>query len=123
MFPYRSLPVARFERWMDARCAVPAAAAPIAGDDARPPPASEIEKGCLVRAAQRLQQRIPFLCGLWGQRLPARAAEDLGGFWQALRGIARLDQILVFLATSFKTSLLADYRSLRSLWQRELLPV
>jgi hypothetical protein len=120
MFPYRSLPVERFEQWMDVRFAVPP---PLAGEDARPPPASEIEKGCLVRAGQRLQQRIPYLCGLLGQRLPVLAAEDLDGFWRALRKFAKLDVILPFLAFSFKTSLLGSYLSLRSPWQRELLPV
>lgn len=115
MFPYRSLPVARFELWMDARFDLASA-----GGGARPPPASEVEKGCLLRALNRLQSRIPFLCGLLGQRMPVLHGEDIRGFWRALREIGRLGDILRFLAESFKTSLLAGYLSLKPPWEREL---
>jgi len=117
MFPYRSLPVARFELWMDVRFEL---AGPSAGGGARPPPASEVEKGCLLRALHRLQSRIPLLCGLLGQRMPLLEGKDTRGFWRALRGIDRLADILRFLAESFKTSLLAGYLSLKPHWEREL---
>ena len=98
MLPYRSVRVERFEAWMDNPC--------------RGPPANKIEQGCLLRARKRLQQRIPVLCQLLGQQLPASARGDLCTFWQALRKIAALADMLVQLAEDFKTSLLADYRSL-----------
>ena len=120
MFPYRSLPVVRFEVWMDARFEV---SGPSAGGGARPPPASEVEKGCVLRALHRLQSRIPLLCGLLGQRMPLLEGEDLRGFWRALRLIGRLADILRFLAQGFKTSLLAGYLSLKPPWARELSPV
>lgn len=117
MFPYRSLPVRRFELWMDARFDLPA---PLAGGSARPPPASEVEKGCLLRAFHRLQTRIPFLCGLPGQRMPMLHGENIRRFWRALRAIGRLGDILRFLAEAFKTSLLAGYLSLKPPWERDL---
>jgi hypothetical protein len=116
MFPYRSLPVIRFELWMDVRFELPA---PSTGG-ARPPPVSEVENGCLLRALHRLQSRIPLLCGLLGQRMPMLERDDIRGFWRALREIGRLGDILCFLARAFKTSLLADYLSLKPPWEREL---
>jgi hypothetical protein len=98
MMPYRSIGVERFEAWMD--------------NPSRSPPADKIEQGCLLRARKRLQQRIPVLCQLLDQQLPASAGGDLCTFWQALRKIASLADMLVQLAEDFKTSLLADYRSL-----------
>ena len=79
---------------------------------ARSPPANKIEQGCLLRARKRLQQRIPVLCQLLDQQLPTSARGDLSTFWQALRKIASLADMLVQLAEDFKTSLLAHYRSL-----------
>jgi hypothetical protein len=98
MLPYRSLGVERFEAWMDHPC--------------RAPPADKIEQGCLLRARKRLQQRIPVLCQRLDQQLPARLQGDICAFWQALRKIASLADMLVQLAEDFKISLLADYRSL-----------
>lgn len=115
MMPYRSLRVVRLEMWMDGLHGL---SAPAAGGEPRPPPASEVERGCLLRALKRLRQRIPVLCGLLGQQMPVLAHEDIGGFWQALRKIGRLAQILVHLAGKFKVSLLGDYRSLLSNWGR-----
>lgn len=120
MFPYRNLPVVRFEFWMDARFELPGHSA---GGGARPPPASELERGCLLRALHRLQSRIPVLCGLLGQRMPLLEGEDIRGFWRALRVIGRLADILRFLAEAFKTSLLAGYLSLKPPWERERSPV
>ena len=119
MLPYRSLPVERFEAWMDDRHGE---SAPAAGGGARPPPASEVERGCLERAQENLLQRIPFLSGLLGQRLPLLACGDIRGFWRALRSIGRLAEILVHLAGNFKTSLLRDYLSLLPHWQRREAP-
>jgi hypothetical protein len=99
MMPYRSLGVERFEAWMD--------------NPARSPPAGKVEQGCLLRARKRLQQRIPVLCQLLGQQLPSSAQGDICTFWQALRKIASLADMLVQLAQDFKTSLFADYRSLK----------
>jgi len=115
MFPYRSLAVERFEHWMDAQCGLPA---PIAGEGARPPPATEVERGSLQRARQRLVQRIPVLCGLLGQRIPVLGHGDLTSFWQAVRLIGRSIDILLELARSFKVSLLGDYSSFSANWQR-----
>jgi hypothetical protein len=100
---------------MDARNGL---CAPAAGEGARPPPASEVERGCLQRAQKRLVQRIPLLSGLLGQRMPVLAHDDIPGFWQALRAIGSLAESLVHLAGSFKVSLLGDYRSLLPNWQR-----
>lgn len=119
MLPYRSLPVARIEEWFDSSHGVPR---PVAGEGARPPPASEVERGCLERAGKRLLGRIPFLRGCLGQMLPVLDDEDPGGFWRALRMIGRLGDILLHLAAKFKTSLLACYRSLKPRWEREETP-
>jgi len=110
MFPYRSLGAERFEKWMDGRFGV--AEGSSAGSGARPPPASEIEKGYLLRACGSLARRIPLLCGLFGQQLALLGDRDIGCFWRALRKIGRTVEILRHLARAFKTSLLGDYRSL-----------
>lgn len=115
MLPYRSVPVARLEAWLDRRHGVEAAAT--AGEGARPPPACEVERGCLERSEKKLLPRIPTLRGLLGQRLPVLQDGDLGGFWRALRKLGRLMDILVELAARFKTSLLSSYRMAPD-WQR-----
>ena len=119
MMPYRSLRAERLEKWMDCIHDPPP---PAAGEDARSPPASEVERGCLLRAAKRLLQRIPVLGGLLGQQMPVLAHEDIGGFWRALRKIGRLVQILVHVAVNFNLSLLGDYASLLPSWQRDEAP-
>jgi len=119
MFPYRSLRVERIEEYLDALHGV---ARPVAGEGARPPPASEVERGCLERVNDKLLGRIPFLCGCLGQMLPVLDYEDLGGFWRALRRIGRLGEILLHLAAKFKTSLLVCYRSLKPRWVRARSP-
>ena len=119
MLPYRCLPVASLEKHLDARHGV---ARPVAGEGARPPPASEVERGCLERAERKLLGRITFLCGCLGQMLPVLDNNDLGGFWRALRMIGRLREILLHLAAKFKTSLLACYRSLKPRWERKEAP-
>jgi len=119
MLPYRSLRVERIEEHLDTRHGV---ARPVAGEGARPPPASEVERGCLERAERKLLGRITFLCGCLGQMLPVLDHKDLGGFWRALRMIGRLGEILLHLAAKFKTSLLACYRSLIPRWVRARSP-
>ncbi|MCZ2343226.1 MAG: hypothetical protein LC104_15755 [Bacteroidales bacterium] len=115
MFPYRSMAVGRFQWLMDERFG-------LAGRGARPPPATEIEEGCIRRACKVLSKRIPFLCGLLGQQMPLGARADLGCFWRALRELGSTGDILVRLAREFKTSLLACYQSLRSHWERKEAP-
>lgn len=115
MLPYRSLPFGRLEELLDARHGV---ARPVAGEGARPPPASEVERGCVGRAEKKLLGRIPFFCGCLGQMLPLLDDNDLGGLWRALRVLGRLGETLLHLAAKFKTSLLACYRSLRPRWVR-----
>jgi hypothetical protein len=119
MLPYRSLRVERLEQRLDD---IHGVARPVAGEGARPPPASEVERGCLERAERKLLGRIPFLCGCLGQMLPVLDCNDLGGFWRALRMIGRLGEILLHLASKFKTSLLACYRSLKPRWERKEAP-
>lgn len=115
MLPYRSLRVERLEERLDTTHGV---ARPVAGEGARPPPASEVERGCLERAEKKLLGRIPLLLGCLGQMLPVLDDNDLGGFWRALRAIGRLGEIILHLAAKFKTSLLACYRSFKPHWQR-----
>lgn len=112
MFPYRSLAVARFQALMDERFG-------LAGGSARPPPATEIEEGCIRRACKVLLERIPLLRGLFGQQMPLLTGEGIGGFWRALRELGSTGKILVALARDFKTSLLGCYASLRPHWARE----
>ena len=119
MQPYRSLPVERFEAYMDQLHDPPP---PSADGDLEPLPASEVERGCLRRAAKRLQQRIPILLGSLGQRMPMLAQGDIGGFWRALRKTGRLVGTLVHLAENFNHSLLGDYRSLLPNYQRKEAP-
>jgi hypothetical protein len=103
MMPYRSLPVERFEQLTDERFG-------LAGEDPRPPPATEKEDGCIRRAIKKLSKRIPFLCGLLGQQLPVFVNTDTCQFWRALRELGPTINIMVQLARDFKTSLLACYR-------------
>jgi len=105
MFPRRSMEVSRFQQLLDKLFG-------LAGGEARPPPASEKEEGCIRRAIKTLSKRIPFLCGLLGQQMPLKASADTGCFWRALRELGSTGEILVSLARDFKTSLLACYRSL-----------
>ena len=115
MFPYRSMPVARFEELVDEHTG-------LAGGGTRPPPATRIEEGCIRRALGRLSERIPLLCGLLGQQMPVPAGPGIDWFWRALRKLGSTEQSLMRLACDFKTSLLSCYRSLRPHWQRESAP-
>jgi len=110
--PYRSLEVQRFELLADAHLAS-------VGTDARPPPASQRETGCVLRGLKKLSRRILLLCGLLGQEMPAPVGMDIASFWRALRKLGPLIEMLLRLARDFKTSLLGCYRSLLPFWERE----
>lgn len=112
MMPYRNLEVERFEELSDARFGW-------ADGGARPPPATEIEEGCIRRACKVLSKRIAFLCGLFGQQMPLLAGGSIGCFWRAMRELGSTQEMLLRLAGDFKTSLLGSYRSLRAFWDRE----
>lgn len=111
--PYRSLEVGRFEELADERFAM-------TGGDARPPPATENENGCIRRAIEKLSKRIPLLYAFFGQQMPMLGGTDIGGFWRALRELGSTQSNLVAMARNFKTSLLGCYRSLRAFWEREI---
>lgn len=115
MLPYRSLPVATLEQHLDARTGV-------AGDGARPPPASQNEQGCIRRAVRKLSERIPLLCGLLGQLIPWSARTGIDRFWPALRKLGSTAQILIQLGRDYKTSLLACHPSMRPPWKRQKAP-
>ncbi|MDA0766239.1 MAG: hypothetical protein O3A87_12005 [Verrucomicrobia bacterium] len=115
MFPYRSLPVTRFEGLLDEQSG-------LTGGGARPPPATQIETGCVRRAVKKLSERIPFLCGLLGQQVPLAQGPGIHWFWRALRELGPTQGILADLARDFKTSLLACYVSLKSPWHRARAP-
>lgn len=101
LLPYRAVSVAQVEEAFDAR----ASGRP-------PPPATEIEKGCLNRAWARFTARVPALRQVLGQRLrqnrPTAAA-----LWLELRRQSNLDIILAYLSRPFHTSLLGDYACLK----------
>ena len=101
LLPYRSVSVAQVEQAFDAWAA-----------DQRPPPVSEIEKGCLNRAWTRFKQRVPALTATLGQLLPTAQPTALT-LWQELRRKRNLAGILAQLAEPFHTSLLGDYRCLK----------
>jgi hypothetical protein len=115
MLPYRSIPVSRFCALVDGQTAQ-------AGGDARSPPATQVEAGCVRRGLKILSVRIPLLCSLLGQLMPLPGDTGILWFWQALRKLGPPEDTLARLARDFKTSLLACYRSLRPHWQRERSP-
>lgn len=118
MFPYRSVPVEKFQQHMDARCGDPAA-----GEGSGPPPASEVEQGCIRRNVKKLLERKELICGFLGQLMPAQSSADLGCFWRALRKLGSTAEILVRLARDFKSSLFGCYRTLRPNCGRAGVPV
>ncbi len=111
MMPYRSMGVARFETLLDERFGW-------ADEGARPPPATEVEEGCIRRACTRLSERKTLLCGLFGQQMPVLGGWDIGCFWRAMRELGSTADILVAMARDFKAALLGNYHSLRSHWER-----
>jgi len=116
MMPYRSLEVARFEQLADEQCG-------LLDEGARPPPATEKERGCFERAFSALHHRIALLRALLGQLLPVVDDTDLSGFWRALRELGPAMDTFLRLARDFKTSLLGCYKSLRPFWHRENAPI
>ena len=110
--PHRRVEMEHFEEMADAQLGS-------ASEGARPPPATEKEEGCIRRAVKKLSERIPLLCGLLGQQMPAPVGMDIGSFWRALRELARQVKPLLRLARDFKTSLLRCYRSLLPHWERK----
>lgn len=82
----RSLEVARFEELTDERLES-------ADGDARPPPSTEKEVGCIRRACKILSTRIPFLCGLFGRQMPVLEGADICGFWRAVRKLGSTEEI------------------------------
>jgi hypothetical protein len=101
MLPYWLVGVDLLEQWLNAvHCG------------ADPPPATEVERGCLQRATVRFVQRIPSLATILGQmlRIIHPTAQTL---WKSLQEFGRLKEILRLLAEKFNTSLLGDYRCLK----------
>jgi len=100
MLPYRACGVDPLEGWLDAHY-----------HQRAPPPAGELEKGCLERARKRFEQRIPSLSSRLGQMV-ATSHPTARKLWESLRSHGNLAEILRGLAEGFKISLLGDYRSL-----------
>jgi hypothetical protein len=102
LLPYRAVPVSLVKKRFDALA-----------KGTRLPAATEKEKGCLKRAWASFSGRIEPLIALLGQMIrPVKpCAADL---WLQLRQWGNLPAILAQLAEPFKTSLLDDYRCLKS---------
>jgi len=91
--------VERFEGLMDEQMGKESDSVTDGG--ARPPPASEIEKGNIRRAVRKLSERVTFLFGLLGQQMPVLGSVDIGGFCRAIREVESTLQILIALARDF----------------------
>lgn len=104
LLPYRHVHVARFEAFADRQAEV--------GQGPDPPPGAP-EAAALLRAWARFAERIDALRGCFGQ-LIASGVRDAKHLWSAMRQAKQsLGGILLFLARSHNTSLLADYQCLR----------
>lgn len=101
--PYRAVAVPLVENHFDAQ-ANPG--------KAQEPPATQKEKGCLKRAWARFKQRVAPLSATLGQMIRA-VKPGAAQLWNQLRRQSNLVAILLELAQSFNTSLLADYLCLR----------
>lgn len=101
MLPYRPVAVGLLNEWFDAVFMGRA-----------PPAVTENEKGCLKRALTRFLQRIPSLTEVLGQMVET-LSPTATQLWVRLRKLGELSDILLFLAESFKTSLLGNYRCLQ----------
>jgi hypothetical protein len=82
------------------------------GSGGDPPPATEKERGCLGRAWKRLARRIEPLGTMFGQMIGA-IKPNVNELWKQVRQTDNLEGILLFLARTFNSSLLGDYRCLR----------
>ena len=100
--PYRSIEVERFEELADGQLGS-------ASGDPRPPPATEKEDGCIRQDMKKLSERIPLLCGVLGQQMPAPLGMDIGSFWQDIRKLGSTGEILILFARELKTSLLRHH--------------
>jgi hypothetical protein len=108
MLPYRCMPTPRLEVLFDERFDFFSEG----GRRPRPPPARELERGCLLRAHDSLQKHYLPLCHVLGQRIPIRAQQSVDAFWKAIRTkLGGLEDILLYLWKNFKTSLLRDYKT------------
>lgn len=103
MLPYRPIDASLVQAWFDA----------VLGGETGPPPVTEKEGGCLHRALRRFGERVVPLRTILGQMLKVirPTAQQL---WQGLREWGNLEEILHLLARKFKTSLLGNYRCLKS---------
>jgi hypothetical protein len=101
---YRSLDVARLERFFDTQAGISS------GLD---PPPGLVEAGCLQRAWNRLLTRVEVLKNAFGQLLPSELHTGRQ-LWKELRhSVGSAEQMLRFLARCCKRSLLGDYACLR----------
>ena len=102
LLPYRAVPVPLVEKHFDALA-----------NGTPKPAATEKEKGCLKRAWASFSGRIEPLIALLGQMIrPVKPCAAT--LWCQLRQWGNLPAILAQLAEPFKTSLLGDYRCLKS---------
>jgi hypothetical protein len=85
-------------------------------EQAKEPPATEKEKGCLKRAWARFKQRVAPLRAKLGQIVQA-VKPSPAQLWNQLRRESNLPCILLRLAQPFNTSLLGDYLCLTP-WSR-----
>ena len=102
--PYRPLVGSRLEAHFNEQAEL--------GSGPDPPPAV-LEAGCLRRAWTRLQTRVADLKEAFGLLITS-ATDTAAALWKQMRlAKGTLEQILLYLAQSFKRSLLADYQCLR----------
>jgi hypothetical protein len=100
--PYRSISTDQLESELESE---------YCGKD--PPQRTENEKGCLNRAQQSFINNIPFLTKILGQ-IVKTTHPSAAELWKELRRLGDLKKILLYLAAHFKTSLLKDYRCLKT---------
>jgi len=101
MVPYRPISTGQLESELESA---------FCGKD--PPHRTENEKGCLNRARKSFIINIPFLTKLLGQVIKT-TRPSAAELWKELRKLGDLKEILLYLATHFKTSLLKTYRCLK----------
>ncbi len=77
-----------------------------------PPPRTEKEKGCLIRALQSFVKNIPSLAEKLGQIVKTTSL-TAAKLWKELCVLGDMQGILLYLAKYFKTSLLRDYCCLK----------
>jgi hypothetical protein len=102
VLPYRAVPAPLVEKHFDAQA-----------NGTPEPPSTEKEKGCLKRAWASFNRRVESLVAVLGQMI-SRVKPSATELWCQLRQRGNLEAILRWLANPFKTSLLHDYRCLKS---------